>query len=326
MQHALMMIDALNPEIEIRVGNLSRVAMTFSANGEYLWTGGEEGVGVWRVEDGKQMATVKSGRVQCFAVSKDGRWIAAGTEFGQVFVWNAKTYETVISHLGDVTEVTGLDFSPDSSRLVSALHNQIATIWDIATRKRVQTLQHGRYDSVEAAKFSPQGDRIATATNRSVRVWDSTDGRLLVQISVRVSTWPNTGLFWFNNRLIAISDNFFTSKILREFEASTGSLVSECRVPNIHSPIVLLKHWGFIACSAAQAVAFWDTAIHTQLGLTRHPQDIRSIVLSPDDRFLAIGGEGGKITIDRLSHITVSIMSRWIVVHINNFLAPIIFP
>ena len=46
----------------------------------------------------------------------------------------------------------------------------------------------------------------------------------------------------------------------------------------------------------------------------QHTQDIRSIARSLDDRFLAIGGKDGKITINSLSRITVSIiLSRWIV-------------
>lgn len=37
---------------------------------------------------------------------KDGRWIAAGTEKGQVFVWDAETYEQVFSHKSDAKGYT----------------------------------------------------------------------------------------------------------------------------------------------------------------------------------------------------------------------------
>ena len=71
--------------------------MTFSENG-YLWSGGEGGIRVWQVKDGKQMAAVEVEFVNCVAVSEDGRWIAAGTGWGDVFVWDAKTYQKVLSH------------------------------------------------------------------------------------------------------------------------------------------------------------------------------------------------------------------------------------
>ena len=53
------------------------------------------GVQVWRVEDAKQIATMKARNVLCLAVSNDDRWIAAGTSSGDVIVWDTKTYEQV---------------------------------------------------------------------------------------------------------------------------------------------------------------------------------------------------------------------------------------
>ena len=174
-----------SPLIDINSGKYIQ-ALEFAVNGEYLVSGGYE-VRVWRVEDGKQMAAmaVDSGPVQCLAASKDGRWIAAGTRGGNVFVWDAKTYEKVFLHCEDYRDINGVDFSPDSTRLDSASPHATASTWDIEARKRVQTLRHG--DWVRAAKYSPQGDRIATATGYSIRVWDSNDGRLLMDIKVSVT-------------------------------------------------------------------------------------------------------------------------------------------
>ena len=293
-------------------------AVAFASNGEYLVSGGRNDVRVWRVEDGKQMATLGARGVLCLAVSKVGRWIAAGAYWGEVFVWDAKTYEKVFSRTEDTKNTNGVDFSPDSSRLVSASDNRTATIWDTTTRKRVQTLNHKR--SAIAAKYSPQGDRIATATPDSVRVWDSNDGRVLVDIKVEVTPWYNTGLLWLDNHLFVLSDRNIT-----QFEASTGSAVSEWPIFDISllSSIALPKHGKFIAYTTSNTVTLWDTSTHAQLGRIQHAQNVYSIAVSPDDRLLAIGGEGGKITINSLSHITVSVLSRWIVVHMNSRLAPI---
>jgi WD40 repeat protein len=309
-----------SPLTEINGGSEIR-AVAFAANGEYLVSGGAGGVRMWRVEDGEEMATVETKYVLCLAVSADGRWIAAGTLYGEVLVSDAKTYEKVIAHKEDYYWINGVDFSPDSSRLVSASNNGTASIWDIPTRKRVQTLDHE--DWVFAAKYSPQGDHIATATPDSVRVWDSNDGRLLVDIPVTVTPWRHTGLLWFNNHLFVVSDGE-----IKQIEASTGSTVSAWPVSKSDrwSCIALPKHGKFIAYSTQRTVTFWDTATHTELGHFQHPQDINSITVSPDDRFLAVGGREGKITINSLSRFTVSILSRWIVVYMNKFLAPIIFP
>ena len=55
-------------------------------NSEYLLSGSSDGVGVWQVEDGERVATMKMQNVKYLALSNDGRMIVAGTASGDVFV------------------------------------------------------------------------------------------------------------------------------------------------------------------------------------------------------------------------------------------------
>ena len=312
-----------SPLSEIDAGSGEIRAVAFSANGKYLVSGDEEMVRAWRMQDGKQMARMITQFVTCLAISKDGRWIAAGTAWCEVRVWDAKTYGTSFYSLED-GGINGVDVSPDSTRLLVASRNCRAIIWDIATRQRVVgPLRHER--AVRAARFSPQGDRIATATFESIRVYDSDDGRLLVNIpaTLTVTPWYNTSLLWSKAHLFVVSD----SKI-KHIEASTGSSVSDWPVSesNESSCIALPQHREFIAYATNSTITFWDTLTHTQLGLIQHPQDILSIALSPDDRFIAIGGEDGEIAIKCLSRIIVSIVICCIMAYLNNLLASTIFP
>jgi WD40 repeat protein len=135
--------------LEINVYSETQTVI-FTADGEYLVRGDEDGVEVRRVEDGWQMAKMAARDVQCLAASKDGRWIAAGTGpkgNGMVFMWDAKTFERVFSHKEDELEVCGVEFSPDSTRLVTA--SKKATVWDVTTREPVLTLPHEDIDSSE---------------------------------------------------------------------------------------------------------------------------------------------------------------------------------
>ena len=280
-------------------------ALTFIENGEYLVSGDEKGVAVWRVKDGTRVARMETQRtVSSLVASKNGKWIAAGT-WRELHVWNAQTYKRVLKH-EEGNWIRSVDFSPDSTRLVAGTDNGTAIVWDIATGKQVQTLHHRGW--VKTTKYSPLGDRIATATHEgSVRVWDSDDGRFLVDIDVKLIPLFNTGLLWFNDHLLVISH-----QKIEEFDVSIGSKVSEWPVPvtNDFSSIVLPKNERFIAFSARSTITFWDTSTHNQLGRAQYHQDIRPIALSPDDRFLASGGAGRKITIQSLSQITVGAESR----------------
>ena len=72
--------------IEITPDGGTIYAMAFTANGEYLLSGGDGNIQVWRVEDTKKITTMEvtwGDDVLCLAVSKDVRWIAAGTDGGK---------------------------------------------------------------------------------------------------------------------------------------------------------------------------------------------------------------------------------------------------
>ena len=279
--------------------------LAFSANGEYLVSGDEEGIGVWEVESGRRTTRMAVQTDNCLAVSKDGNWISAGTEWGLVYVWNARTYQLIFSHQED-SDINGVDFSPtdsESSRLLVASRNCTATIWDAVTQQRtVGPLHHET--AVRAAKYSPQGDRIATATRNSVWVYNSDDGHLLADIPVEVTPWYHTTLLWSSQRLFVVSN-----QQIKKIDASTGSVVSEWPVfdTNYSSCIALPQHREFIAYSTNSTITFWDTSTHTQLGVIKSTHKIRSIAFSPDSRCLAVGESNGEITFKQLSSIIVSI-------------------
>ena len=144
--------------------------MAFTANSKYLVSGGLEGVQVWQVKDGEQVTTMRVGYVYCVAVSKDGRFIAAGTIGGDVLVLDGMTYEQVFTDkiLGRliIDVIYDVNFLPDSIQLMCANEGNTATIWDIAACRKVQTLDHG--SQVLVAKYSPEGDRIMTTSDGSV--------------------------------------------------------------------------------------------------------------------------------------------------------------
>ena len=275
-------------------------SMTFTENDTYLVGGNDKSVGVWRVADGKQVATMPvQGSVTCVAASRDGRWIAAGSYQGDVVVWDAATYKQVFGNKIESATINDVDFSPDSTRLVSAdgVANT-ATILDIATRRKAHTLHHGSAVSVSAAKYSPRGNQIATATKGFVRVWDSNDGQLLADIDVQVQL--RCSLLWREFHLFVLTEG----NEIKQINVATGSTVSEWPVPTARWPCIALPQQGkFVVCSAEKAIIFWDTATRSQLGLIPHTHYISSFAFSSDDSLLAIAPIWSDVIVKDLSSI-----------------------
>ncbi|KAG9314865.1 WD40-repeat-containing domain protein [Chiua virens] len=321
----IVLILTIRPECKIQSCDKIHI-VEFMPDCKHLVSGGQE-VQVWRLEDSQQVATLlKASDVVSLAVSNDGRWIAAGTRWSGVQVWNAETHECF--RLGDDSDghfhlVNSVDFSPkDSTQLVIASEDT-ATVWDIAIQKRIKTLKHSYFSvMVVAAKYSPQGDRIATVTLQNLRIWDSERAKSLVSVSVQCGQGDlRRGLSWVNNHLFIIS-----SDMVVKLDTSTGSTVSKWTIPlspSCYSAIALPQHELFFAYSIENTLTIWEASIPTALGVIYHHENIRSISLSPDGQFVAVVGESGTIALQSLSALLemallgdlstpVSLMREWV--------------
>ena len=219
---------------------------------------------------------------------------------GEVLAWDATSYKQAFANRSAGCIICDVDFSPDSTHLVGAVSSaagreSTAIIWDIAACQIVRTLDYA--GPVVAARYSPQGDRIATATEESIRVWNSDDGRLLLDVAVQAVKGLRN-IPWSNNHIFVRTKR----NTIKQINAATGSTVSELSVPGARWPcIFLLQHGRFIACSGEKAITIWDVVTHVQIGLIPHTDNISSFAFSSVDSLLAIAPLGSKrVTVKEL--------------------------
>ena len=281
------------------VGRHDIYSVAFLVDGKHIVSGGKEGkIQRWRAEDGtlKEVETPMDARsmINDMAVSLDGKQIVCGTDSGEVTVWDAESHKQAVTrwqaHSGAVGAV---DISPDETRVATGSSDKTACVWSLSTGQRLLgPLEHG--DTAIAAKFSPDGRLIATATwQDSVQVYESLSGRLLVDVPIEVDSHHNQSLVWVSNskNLFVLS---FTGKI-NYLDASTGTTLSSWPIHS-GSPtrcIALASNGTFIAASASSSVSFWDTTTHKQIGsIIKHSHQVVSMAISANYD-LVIGGFKG---------------------------------
>ncbi|KAF8448832.1 WD40-repeat-containing domain protein [Boletus edulis BED1] len=271
-------------------------SIAFLVDGRHVVSGGEEGkIRCWRVEDGKEVGLPMGAgsAVGNLAVSPDGKWIVSGTTSGQVAVWDVESHSKVSQFAAHPSWVRVVDVSPDATRIATGSKDKTACVWSLSDGQRLLgPLQHN--SSVGAVKFSPDGHLLATATwwRESVRVYDTQNRSLLVDVPIKVNSALNQSLAWANDskQLFALaSDGYITS-----LDVFTGTTLSQWRIHNDKQArcITLAPNGTFIAASAESSYSFWDITTHRQIGpVIEHTPIVASMAISADYNVVTGGGK-----------------------------------
>lgn len=166
---------ATNTELELRGAGLVS-AGAYSPDGSRFALADETGqVRIFRLRDGKLLATLHSGSpFTAVAFAHGGRSLATGSGDGSVGIWNLSAPGHPVRKFPQGGSVTSVAYSPNGRLLLTA-GGQSAKLWDVRGGTLLHTLPHQR--AVREAKFNLDGKLILTVAHDPVaRIWDVATG------------------------------------------------------------------------------------------------------------------------------------------------------
>ena len=184
-----------------------------------------------------------SDSVEAVAVSPDGKTVAAGTDEGRIYLWDAETGSPIRSpidvpdvELGDSPTarnwVFDLAFSRDGSQLAAG-HGSAASVWSTSDWSFRYTVNVD--DGVGAAYavgFSPDGRTLATAGGiTDLRLWDAASGSAIA--SIPVDTTYSVSLSWSPDGSTIVTGGWDGSIELSGRRLSNGRR----RAPRTYAPL-----------------------------------------------------------------------------------------
>ncbi len=240
--------------------------MAYSPDGRYLAvvTGSGWNQGRMKVFDlwsglGTRTASVMwfAGDFTAVDWSAGGRWIAVGSEKGELLIYDSRSCQLVQMLSAHDDMVSDLSFAPDTGQLVTASRDGTLRFWDAETWELVRVLGRRGDPGVLSLAFSPDGSFFVTGQeDGTLTVWQSDSSQPIAPLNAHGG--PVNAL---------------------AFLSSPG-----------HPPRLATG-------SADRSVKIWDPASWRELVAFRTDAPVIALAFSPDGTQLAIGRSTGAVRI-----------------------------
>lgn len=157
----------------------------FSADGQYVVLGSDQGFITYRTPDFSQWSLSRMDTVSCVSFSPDGRYLLFPTITGSVQLWNMATQRlsAALEHPGVMIGYGMTGFSPSGNRFFSAGGDRIR-IWTMRGLPE-KLVFAGQGQGIPSVTYHPFLPRLASASkDGSVVIWDTETGAEIDRIEV----------------------------------------------------------------------------------------------------------------------------------------------
>jgi WD40 repeat protein/tRNA A-37 threonylcarbamoyl transferase component Bud32 len=252
-----------------------------------------------------------STHLKVVVLSPDWTRVATLNHNGTAQVWDAASGEvlyTLATASAAEHSISGLTFSPDGRKLVSASNSDgTVKLWDASTGKKLQTFKRQK-NELSPLVISPDAARLASgnAEDRSVKLWDAETGKELHSLKGHTAAVLQVGFSPDGTRLVS-SDSDGTVKL---WDVATGRKLHTFKghksVPLFGTLDLVFSPDGKRLASASAEllepgnnpaeVKVWDVATGQQLpSLIGHTGQVMSVMFSPDGSRLASASMDGTV-------------------------------
>ena len=281
-------------------------SVAFGKNGKRVAGGRGDGVVVWDVETGKEIATLPyDHRVHSVALSPNGKILAGNDANGTVKLWDVDE-KTEIATLPFKTEVrfgaASLSFDPDNKMLAvggSPTSYASLSLWNAETGKHITTLDTLETSILVSVAFSPDGKTVASSYgNGAVELWDvATETR-------KTTLWVSPGLredvqsvhFSPDGKTLATAAGHGTVLLWDLTLIDTGTEIATLTSDREWTEDVDFSPDGETLATAGEGDAYlWNISDEPTLETTIQGIGADHVRFSPDGETLATGGGSLKL-------------------------------
>lgn len=224
--------------------------------------------------------------------SPDGRYLAAGSIDGEIWLWQGGDNQQVGLLKGHTGPVNTVAFSPTNHILASGSSDGLIMLWSLAQEGgvRLATLS-GHNSRVWSVAFSPDGMLLASGSDdQTVKLWSVTTGACLATLTEHGAAVASVA-FSPDGTLLA-SGSHDPDPTIKCWEVASGNCIAILSGHTADIWSVAFSPSGALLASGSAdlTIKLWDVATGAQRATLRgHTARIRSVAWSPNGAILASG-------------------------------------
>jgi RNA polymerase sigma factor (sigma-70 family) len=277
--------------------------LAFAPDGKQLAVGCGSSIRIWDPATGKEQEPLPSrsdGRTWGMAYSRDGKYLATGSESAVVRLWDLATRKERSSEGGHQNGVRLAAYLPGGKQLLSVADDSEVRIWD-RTGKEVRRFDLGA--SCFCAALSPDGKQLAVGDWQGIHLVDWASGKEVRCLKGHPrQTWAV--VYFPDGKTLATIAHL--DRTIRLWEVSTGKELRGIRTEHQNGPHSLAVspdgRWLATGGEFDQRICLWDAttgklvrqwAAHEQR--QGRERGVWSVRFAPDGKTLASAGADGTI-------------------------------